>query len=97
VVATDAAAFLQTISGSGLKPMTVPNLPQETCWNSEESPRSRDVSLSSARCMRFLPHHLTMERKPPSAAHIECEVGIRVLTPISYWERLRPWAGLRIG
>jgi hypothetical protein len=31
VVATDAAAFLQTISGSGLKPMTVPNLPQETC------------------------------------------------------------------
>src|ERR1700738_130484 len=30
VVATDAAA-LQTISGSGLKHMTVPNLPQETC------------------------------------------------------------------
>ena len=38
---------------------------------------------------------LTMERKrPKNAAHIECELGIRVLTPISYWERLRPWAGL---
>jgi hypothetical protein len=38
---------------------------------------------------------LTMERKlPKNAAHIECELGIRVLTPISYWERLRPWVGL---
>jgi hypothetical protein len=38
---------------------------------------------------------LTRERKlPKNAAHIECELGIRVLTPISYWERLRPWAGL---
>lgn len=38
---------------------------------------------------------LTMERNlPRNAAHIERELGIRVLTPISYWERLRPWAAL---
>lgn len=43
------------------------------------------------RCDSFL----TMERKlPKSAAHIERELGIRVLTPISYWEMLRPWAAL---
>jgi hypothetical protein len=38
---------------------------------------------------------LTMERKlPNNAAHIERELGIRVLAPISYWEILRPWAAL---
>lgn len=38
---------------------------------------------------------LTMERKlPRNAVHIERELGIRVLTPITYWERLRPWAAL---
>ena len=38
---------------------------------------------------------LTMERKlPRNAAHIERELGIRVLTPTMYWEMLRPWAGL---
>jgi hypothetical protein len=38
---------------------------------------------------------LTMERKlPRNAAHIERELGIRVLTPIGYWEMLRPWAAL---
>jgi hypothetical protein len=38
---------------------------------------------------------LTMERKlPKNAAHIQRELGIRVLTPIGYWEMLRPWAAL---
>jgi hypothetical protein len=38
---------------------------------------------------------LTMERKlPRNAAHIERELGIRVLTPITYWERLRPWGAI---
>jgi hypothetical protein len=38
---------------------------------------------------------LSMERKlPKNAAHIERELGIRVLTPISHWEMLRPWAAL---
>ena len=43
------------------------------------------------RCDSFL----TMERKlPKNAAHIERELGIRVLTPMTYWEMLRPWAAL---
>jgi hypothetical protein len=43
------------------------------------------------RCEAFL----TMERRlPRNAAHIERELGIRVLTPIAYWEMLRPWAAL---
>lgn len=43
------------------------------------------------RCDSFL----TMERKlPRNAAHIERELGIRVLTPLTYWERLRPSASL---
>jgi hypothetical protein len=38
---------------------------------------------------------LTMERKlPKNAAHIERELGIRVLTLIRYWEMLQPWAAL---
>lgn len=43
------------------------------------------------RCEAFL----TMERRlPRNAAHVEHELGIRILTPIAYWEMLRPWAGL---
>jgi hypothetical protein len=38
---------------------------------------------------------LTMERRlPRNAAHIQRELGIRILTPIQLWEILRPWAGL---
>jgi hypothetical protein len=38
---------------------------------------------------------LTMERKlPKNAPHIEHEFGIHVLTPISCWGMLRPWAAL---
>ncbi|MEA2875552.1 MAG: hypothetical protein QOF14_748 [Hyphomicrobiales bacterium] len=38
---------------------------------------------------------LTVERKlPKNAAHIEGELGIRVLTPVTYWTLLRPWAAL---
>jgi len=38
---------------------------------------------------------LTMERKlPKNADHIERELGIRVLTPIQYWQLLKPWAAL---
>jgi hypothetical protein len=45
----------------------------------------------SLRCDAFL----TMERRlPRNAAHICLHLGIRVLTPISYWEMLRPWAAL---
>jgi len=43
------------------------------------------------RCEAFL----TMERRlPRNATHIERELGIRVLTPITHWEMLRPWAAL---
>jgi hypothetical protein len=43
------------------------------------------------RCDAFL----TMERKlPGNAALIQREVGIRVLTPITYWDMLRPLAAL---
>jgi hypothetical protein len=38
---------------------------------------------------------LTMERKlPRNSAHIEQELGIKVLQPIGYWDLLRPWAAL---
>jgi hypothetical protein len=43
------------------------------------------------RCEAFL----TVERKlPRNAAHIERELGTRILTPVTYWELLRPWAAL---
>jgi hypothetical protein len=38
---------------------------------------------------------LTVERKlPKNAPHIRRELGIRILTPVSYWDQLRPWAAL---
>jgi hypothetical protein len=38
---------------------------------------------------------LTMENKlPKNAAHIFRTVGIRVFTPIEFWDILRPWAAL---
>lgn len=38
---------------------------------------------------------LTMERKlPRNSVHLEKELGIKVLQPISYWELLKPWAAL---
>jgi hypothetical protein len=43
------------------------------------------------RCEAFL----TVERRlPRNAAHIERELGIRVLTPVTHWNLLRPWASL---
>jgi len=43
------------------------------------------------RCEAFL----TVERRlPRNAAHIGRELGIRVMTPITYWEMLRLWAAL---
>ena len=43
------------------------------------------------RCEAFL----TVERRlPRNAAHIGRELGIRVMTPITHWEMLRPWAAL---
>jgi hypothetical protein len=43
------------------------------------------------RCEAFL----TVERRlPRNAAHVERELGIRILTPITHWEMLRPWAAL---
>jgi hypothetical protein len=45
----------------------------------------------SLQCDSFL----TMERRlPQNSAHICRHLGIRVLTPIGYWEMLRPWAAL---
>jgi hypothetical protein len=45
------------------------------------------------RCEAFL----TVERRlPRNAAHLERELGIFILTPITHWERLRPWAALWI-
>lgn len=43
------------------------------------------------RCEAFL----TVERRlPRNAAHLAKELGIRILTPITHWEILRPWAAL---
>jgi len=43
------------------------------------------------RCEAFL----TVERRlPRNAAHIKRELGISILTPITLWEMLRPWASL---
>ena len=43
------------------------------------------------RCDSFL----TVERRlPRNAAHVERELGIRIMTPITHWEMLRPWAAL---
>jgi hypothetical protein len=43
------------------------------------------------RCEAFL----TVERRlPKNTAHIERVLGIRILTPITHWEMLRPWAAL---
>ena len=40
---------------------------------------------------------MTMENcLPKNAAHIERELGIRVVTPAQYWELLRPWAKLYV-
>jgi hypothetical protein len=43
------------------------------------------------RCEAFL----TVERRlPRNAAHVERELGIRILTPVMHWETLKPWAAL---
>ncbi len=43
------------------------------------------------RCEAFL----TVERRlPKNSLPIEREIGIRILTPITHWEMLRPWAAL---
>lgn len=43
------------------------------------------------RCEAFL----TMERRlPRNAEPIERELGIRILTPVTHWHMLRPWAAL---
>jgi hypothetical protein len=43
------------------------------------------------RCEAFL----TVERRlPRNAAHIASAVGINIITPITHWEMLRPWAAL---
>lgn len=43
------------------------------------------------RCEAFL----TMERRlPRNAGHIERELGIRILTPLTHWAMLKPWAEL---
>lgn len=45
----------------------------------------------SLRCEAFL----TMERRlPRNAVHIGRELGIEVMTPITHWEILKPWAAL---
>ena len=38
---------------------------------------------------------LTMEQRlPKNAPHIQRELGLQILTPIQYWDMLRPWARL---
>ena len=55
----------------------------------KDSLLTRDAII--LRCEAFL----TVERRlPRNAAHIERELGIRILTPITHWEMLRPWAAL---
>ena len=43
------------------------------------------------RCEAFL----TVERRlPRNAEHVQRELGIRILTPITHWQMLEPWAAL---
>jgi hypothetical protein len=43
------------------------------------------------RCEAFL----TVERRlPRNAEHVQRELGIRILTPITHWQMLAPWAAL---
>jgi hypothetical protein len=43
------------------------------------------------RCEAFL----TVERRlPRNGGHIERELGIRIMTPITHWAMLQPWAAL---
>jgi hypothetical protein len=43
------------------------------------------------RCKAFL----TVERHlPKNAGHVDREIGIDIITPVSYWNMLRPWAAL---
>ncbi len=43
------------------------------------------------RCEAFL----TVERRlPRNAAHVEREIGIHILTPMTHWQMLKPWASL---
>jgi hypothetical protein len=43
------------------------------------------------RCEAFL----TVERRlPRNAAHVQREIGIHILTPVTYWQMLEPWAAL---
>lgn len=59
------------------------------------SPKDRDLieDAVSLGCEAFL----TFENKlPKNAPHIERELGIKVLTPVHYWELLQPWARLYV-
>lgn len=39
---------------------------------------------------------LTVERRlPRNAAHFERALGLLILTPITHWKMLQPWAALR--
>ena len=64
-------------------------------WEPEPTP---DSEALAAR-LDEPPVRLSRPRRSSSPWSGSCqrvppELGIRVLTPISYWERLRPWAGL---
>lgn len=38
---------------------------------------------------------LTLEaRLPRNRSHIEVKLGLRVLTPVAFWQLLEPWAAL---
>ena len=51
------------------------------------------VNVIASRCEAFM---TTENCLPKNAAHIERELGIRVVTPARYWELLRPWAKLYV-
>jgi len=55
----------------------------------------KDAKLISDAIILECEVFLTMERKlPRNYAHIERELGIKVLQPIGYWNLLEPWAAL---
>lgn len=46
------------------------------------------------RCDAFLTMEQRLPRNPAQLAHMVREVGLQILRPVDYWERLRPWAAL---
>ena len=88
-----------TIQPSALKPLAL-TAQSETIAAELDHPKFGYLSAKDRLLLRqaiasTMRPFLTVERRlPRNATHVERELGIRILTPISHWEMLRPWAAL---